>query len=338
MSRIPLTRFFCQELLFDYLTSHLQPDRQKEVEEYLQYDEVCREDLKRLMLARTYCRGLAHISPPDSWIERWRNLPPALAKRITDWEHKFIERFWVGLPYVVVTLVVGLSLFIFQPWKSFYEKEIVLWVAPPTEKVTPAPATPTVEPSVPVAQAEPEKKVETPAVPHNPSPSASKIVATKETLPPVAKSDQPPVSATPAEPKAPPVTAPPISQEAQEGAEDDAIHDKSQTAAFKGIVFRAFMDVSDLKQATDQIKDKIAELGGEKARKAELGWFRKPTESYFHFTLPESNQESLVQFLSAMSPVRISKDKHPVVMPSGKIRIILVVRENANHVEEETTP
>lgn len=352
MSRVPLTRFFCQELLFDYLNEKLTPERQREVAEFLKTDDVCREDLEHMKRAVNYCSKLEQIKTPPAWIDRWQNLPPALAKQITAWEMKMVTKLWRALPYTVMVLVVGFGLWIFKPWKIIANREVVVWQAPPPE-VPPIAEIETVA-SEPPKPALPEKVAglseKPPMAIASPAP---KSVPTTLVEPPRDKAPESIVAATlpppPAKPepvKAPEPTPAVESPKAEpaKAAADIAVEEEEMPIAEKdkatsrGVVFRASMTVGDFTMNSALVRDKVLELGGEKARKAELGWLRKRNESYFHFTLPESNQTELVQFLSSLGPVRISKDKHPVVMPPGKIRIILVVKESANNAGGEATP
>ena len=97
-----------------------------------------------------------------------------------------------------------------------------------------------------------------------------------------------------------------------------------KAARTQGFVYRAFMNLDKVDTVSLEIAQLIRDLGGEKAGEVPLGW-HKGTGSYFHFTLPESNNEQLMQKLRAYGPVRISKDPHPRVMPEGQIRFILWV-------------
>jgi hypothetical protein len=90
----------------------------------------------------------------------------------------------------------------------------------------------------------------------------------------------------------------------------------------KGFVARAFMTLVNLEDIGPKIVDHIVEMGGEKAGEVELGW-QRGTGRYFHFALPEENQEKLLEKLRAYGPVRISKDPHPRIMPAGQVRFIL---------------
>lgn len=90
----------------------------------------------------------------------------------------------------------------------------------------------------------------------------------------------------------------------------------------KGFVYRAFMTLSDLETVGPKITQIIREDGGEKAGEVELGW-KRGTGRYYHFSLPEENEEKLMEQLRVYGPVRISKDPHPRVMPQGQVRFIL---------------
>lgn len=95
----------------------------------------------------------------------------------------------------------------------------------------------------------------------------------------------------------------------------------------KGFVYRAFMSLHDLDTVGPKITDEIRGLGGEKAGEVELGW-KRGAGRYYHFALPETNEERLMEKLRAYGPVRISKDPHPRVMPSGQVRFILWIESS----------
>lgn len=92
----------------------------------------------------------------------------------------------------------------------------------------------------------------------------------------------------------------------------------------KGFVYRAFMTLPNIENVADQITEQIKELGGAKAGEVELGW-KRGSLRYYHFTIPEANEEKLNEMLRTYGPVRISKDPHPRVMPEGQVRFILSI-------------
>jgi hypothetical protein len=109
-------------------------------------------------------------------------------------------------------------------------------------------------------------------------------------------------------------------------ADASALQEKKE-AKPKGFVYRAFMNLHDLDTVGPKITDEIRGLGGEKAGEVELGW-KRGAGRYYHFALPETNEERLMEKLRAYGPVRISKDPHPRVMPSGQVRFILWVESS----------
>ena len=111
-----------------------------------------------------------------------------------------------------------------------------------------------------------------------------------------------------------------------ESAKLKSMKPKPAKPRLKGFVYRVYMDLGDLDYVTEQIRAEIQTLGGKKAGKVRLGW-RKPKGSYFHFSMPEVNYDTLVDKLKAFGPVRIFKDPHWKVMPQGEIRFILWVED-----------
>jgi hypothetical protein len=332
-----MTRFFCQELLYDYVAGELTPERKAEVEAYIKTDDVCREDLMQIKKAMVYCQNLSTIKTPNEWVERWRNLPPALAKRISNWELKIVSKLWSALPYTVSVVVLALGMVIFKPWRTLLNREVIVWSANnASEKGTPANVA-----SVPTAAA------------------AAAPIASSPTAPPVAPPTPVPETAITPESKeallkseelGPPeqmdeiatttIFGPPRATKVAASPKDDKLEEEDMKPAAlreaaKGELYRWFLETDDFETVTENIKEKIIALNGEKARKVELGWHSKDDESYFHFTLPESNRDELIKYIKTFGPVRMLKEKHPVVMPQGKIRIILILKENAESEEQD---
>src|ERR1700761_1323093 len=129
MKRAPMSRFFCQELLYDYFTGNLSPERNAEIEAFLKTDEVCRNELQKLKVAIHYCESIRKIQTPAEWVHRWQHLPPALAARITTWETQMVKRFWKALPVAVVVLVSALGAWLFKPWKTIASHDLIVWSA-----------------------------------------------------------------------------------------------------------------------------------------------------------------------------------------------------------------
>jgi hypothetical protein len=275
-------------MLCDYASGKITSDRKKEIDEFLKTDETCRADLEKLMLAMDYCVHLRQIQTPDAWVERWRNLPPALARRISDWEMKLVSNLWTALPYCVSLAVVVFGIVIFKPWKLIYSREAVVWSA--ADLTLSPPKTMTAE-SVSV--------VSLPSSTPTPTPSVE-----------VAPKEKPKVVAAVETPK----------------------------EIFYGDAYDAALDVDDFEKNTILVKQNILNFKGTKAGKTSLGSHRGEDESVFDFTLPESNLEAFTDFLATLGPVRISKQNQQVAVSEGKIRIILILKENADHDAEAPPP
>ncbi len=101
---------------------------------------------------------------------------------------------------------------------------------------------------------------------------------------------------------------------------------------------RGEIRVEDFANTWPMIREKIVALGGKVAGNVEMGWLRRPDQSYFHFTLPESNYAELELFLGTFGQVQFVKEKHPRVMPEGQIRIILTVKDNISNEGTPKTP
>jgi hypothetical protein len=94
----------------------------------------------------------------------------------------------------------------------------------------------------------------------------------------------------------------------------------------KGVLFRMFMEHNKIDEVTPKIVNLIESLGGKKAGKVKLGW-RKPNGSYFHFSIPEEHKATLLSGLKDFGLIQISEEAHWRVMPEGKIRFILMMKD-----------
>jgi hypothetical protein len=215
------------------------------------------------------------------------------------------QRGWQVLPYffIVVALITGI--FAIKPWRALNTNEVVLVEKPKVEPETPA--------QLPDAK-QTQAPTSTPASAAMPLPApmpmpTSTSTSTSTRVPPVAVA-----TPTPPEPKV----------------------KKESPSALKGFLTRGSMEVKDFSKTWPLIKDKIEALGGKVAGNKELGWLRRPNESYFHFSLPESNKDELETFLKTFGRVRFVVQHHPRVMPEGEIRIILTVKDGGTDDEGKT--
>lgn len=152
-------------------------------------------------------------------------------------------------------------------------------------------------------------------------------------LPPVPAANPP--AATPT----PPVPTVIKTAKTKAGVTEDASDDRAAApVTARGFIMRGDVGVADFSNSWPAIRDKILALGGKVAGTVELGWLRRPDQSYFHFSLPESNLSEFELFLGTFGPVRFTKERHPRVMPEGQIRIILTVKDSITNEGTPETP
>lgn len=324
-TRKKLTRFLCQELLYEFVTHRLDSHREQEINEFLSLDRDSARELENLNKGLRYAQQASEVKISPRLREALLNFEPHWKKRLREWTLWSSQRGWKTLPYAFVAMALALGLFATKPWIKSLDEDVMLaeqlkkepdMVPQPTP--TP-PAEPTTVPTVARAQA--PGNVPPPALLAPPD-TPSALAAPPAPAPaPVAKAPDP----APA-----PLPAPSPDPAAYQAALAEAKAGRMATDAEqmgRGFLFRAEIEVSDFHNSWPAIRDKVVALGGKVAGNVELGWLRKSTESYFHFTLPESNYSEFELFLGTFSPVRFSKDRHPRVMPEGQIRIILTVKD-----------
>lgn len=327
-TRKKLTRFLCQELLYEFVTHRLDSRREQEINDFL---PTCREttrELDNLNKGLRYAQVAAQVKISPRLKEALENFEPHWKKQLRAWTMWSSQRGWKMLPYVFVVVAIGLGVMVTKPWVKTLSEDVMLaeqlkkepdMVPPPKEPAKEEPAAPVVT-TAPVAAVVPQVTPQPPA-PVKPSP----VVA--PTLPPLPKPSPVVVATAPTIPETSAVSDPEASKPSSEAEQMG-----------RGFLYRSEIEVSDFHNSWPAIRDKVVALGGKVAGNVELGWLRKTTESYFHFTLPESNYPELELFLGTFSPVRFSKDRHPRVMPEGQIRIILTVKDGmtANEGSSET--
>lgn len=296
-----LTPFLAGELLFDYAKGRLDKERALAVKKALEEHAELRLRLKSLQEKLDDLSAFDKAKPSESWVHELSLPHPSLAQQIVSIEQRLAPKFWKALPVAVLSMAVVFAVVLFKPWKlvNFNEVEVAE-VQLNDEEVR-----------MEAALALSEKDIEGVMQAQTES-AASEEAAPEETVEMVDATD----------PQKEPV---PVRKEP-----------KKETPKKVGELYRGFMTVNDLQLVTKQTVDKIVELGGRKAGQVQLGWERDEEERYFHFSLPEKNKQVLMDFLSNFGQVRLSSQEHPLVMPDGKIRIILVVKQNPEAQSPQT--
>ncbi len=324
-TRKKLTRFLCQELLYEYVTHRLDARREQEINDFLPTCRDTSRELENLNKGLRYSQIAAQVKVTPKLKEALENFEPHWKKQLRAWTLWSSQRGWKMLPYVFVVIALALGVMVTKPWVKTLSEDVMLAEQLKKEPdMVPAPPTP-LPPDAPT--------VSTAKTSTLPNGVAAPTLPTGVAAPPTV--DSPPETVTAVKTKPSPVAAPaptpaPLVAATEIGTAADPDTSKPATEAEqmgRGFLYRAEIEVSDFHNSWPAIRDKVVALGGKVAGNVEMGWLRKQTESYFHFTLPESNYPELELFLGTFSPVRFSKDRHPRVMPEGQIRIILTVKD-----------
>jgi hypothetical protein len=334
-----LTPFLAHEMLFDFATGQLDPDRRAAVEAFIQEDAESQHLLDAIRKGLAYADSLKSIELTDEVLlelDQSENFV-SLSKRIARWSEWPDSLRWSIIAVAISVCTAALVVLI--PWKSM-----------PIFKSGPTFDSGTIE----MARVEPRKSNgEDPNLASNPgedvkeadsgplegsgdeefSDEASGAVAAQHPVqPPIAfvKPTPPPKpTATPVafavakptpKPAATPLPTPAVV--AVQAPTTAPVAASASSKASRSFVYRAFMTLGDLEDLAPKITQQIKELGAEKAGEVELGW-RRGSGRYYHFTIPEANEQKLLENLRVYGPVRISKDPHPRVMPEGQVRFIL---------------
>jgi hypothetical protein len=221
-----------------------------------------------------------------------------------------------GLEALVVVFAIVVVLTI-MPWQKIMQisdlgsKEVILAEATKTET------------SAPVQEPKPEfvdeeVKSSAPVKVPGAKPEDVKTADAKPTT-----TNAPAAKATPV---ATPITAA-ATATPKPAAETAAATETTTAAASGGFLYRGEVEITNIDSNGPKITEKIAELGGRKAGSVELGWKKTPTSMYYHFTIPEAKYQDMLNFMSTYGKPKISKEKHPRVMPDGIIRLIITVDE-----------
>jgi hypothetical protein len=293
-----LTPFLAKSLLYDYLKGNLSSERKKAVDLVLQQDADLKLVLRNLEMKMKELESFDAVGVTERWKEDLSLPHPSLSQQLASLERRFAPRFWKALPLTVLVVSVITAVAVFQPWKLLHLNEVeVTQVAMNDDDVR-----------MEAALALSEKDIE--------NVMKAQVQETKEEAP---STDQLTLTGT--------RTAPPVEVKAKTPEKQET---PPKQKPKMGELYRGFMTVGDLVAVSDKAASKIIALGGKKAGQVPLGWERAEDERYFHFSLPEKNKKALLDFLSNFSQVRLSSQPHPLVMPEGKIRIILVVRQDPN--------
>ncbi len=323
-----LSKFLAEEMLYDYISKNLDPNRVETMEEFLRTSAETEVLRKQMEGAMKYCAQLADTQVSEPMLKRVAKTQ-TFFRHINDkiaWSHWPETARWTLEAFVISSLAAVVVIFFWpkiSQWVPSRPQDVILAQVDKADsqqnsapsEIEPVEETPLSSEPASVAAVEPPQAQSDPAsMPYLSS-------QTKEDLP----NSESSIDAGGTETAAP---SPADENEIAAAQAPVSAKARKETAAPRGVVYRATMSLENLDILTDQLRELLEKLGAEKAGDVRLGW-RKPNGSYFHFSLPESNYDQAMQSLRTFGPVRISKDPHWRVMPEGKIRFILWVEDLA---------
>lgn len=309
-----LSRFLCQEMMYDYVTDNLDEERKQAMKDYIQRSEETQEDLEAFQEALNYCEQLSHLAPTEPLIEKVKS-QSSISKKIIhvlSWNNWPQPVKWTLQGALVSVLAAGVAIFL--PWERLQidldlkSKGSPLYVAETqTQDVNSEQKSSDVNEEVLENQElEPE---EAKVVTQEPTP----VEEPQDT--PIKSEQKKPVEETVAE------------NNNEEEVEAEASKSRSAVVKsnLKGSLTRMYMTVKDFKEFSLVVEDFIRSVGGSKAGQVELGWEKNQNTRYFHFTIPEKDYPNLMQLLRAKADTRVMRTPHSRVMPEGKMRLILEI-------------
>ena len=332
-----VSSFVGQELLYDFVTDQLDSERKKAVTEFVQNTKDAQMDILKIQNGIIYAQKLGETKVSENLLEKITQPAGYLEVMIQKTRYdQWSPAFRLAVEGTVVALGV-ISLVILVPWHRLMDlkigsKEIVLSEIDKqySKKNTPESETPSKEEDSFPDEGAPAaataaviaKNAQSPTTTTLPVPVA--VVAQVETKADVKPTPQIPAEAPVAIPD-PPTPSPkaPAAKQSKQAATAVAVSSDKKTM---GELYRGRIAVTNVSAITPKLVDKIAELGGRKAGQVELGW-NKSDSSYFHFTMPQSRYDELVEYFKEYGNLKILKEKHERVMPDGVMRLIITVEE-----------
>lgn len=334
-----LTPFLAHEMLYDFVTDQLDPERKLAVEEFVAGDP---ESKKLIEAIRTGIKTSELISKIQlnqevvKQIELSENFV-SLSRKFSRWNVWPDSLRWSLIAVMVSVVCAGVIAVV--PWRSMsiFKKTAILDRSTiEVAKIEPKSGSETseqeTESSVIAAndanqdasdEGSGDEEFSEDSAPPNAMAAKAEIQLAQNKKGQVAATPVPAPVSTPTKPIEPrpsvAATVPAQAPVSTSSATNTMIAAKSGDRKF---VYRAFMTLKDLESINPKIVQQLKELGAEKAGEVELGW-KRGTGRYFHFTMPESNDGKLLEALKVYGPVRISKDPHPRQMPAGVSRYIL---------------
>lgn len=304
-----ISEFAANHLLFEFSKNSLDPERKDAVEKALERSPDLQNEFIRLINGIQYCEKLSETLVTDAaikQIEQQSSQVNFIVNRLR-WHH------WpLGFRWLLEASVVGMLLV------------IVLNVLPLNRLIH---INEVSDSQNIIAEMDRKKKTDfaDPIVASKQDPAfvdeeikqpVQTVVAAKDPAPADLKPSVDSLKATKVAPIQPAMVSTPTMEKA------------TQSKSI-GWIYRGQFLVTNAEAISPKIKDRIVELGGQKAGEVEIGWQKTPNIFYFHFTVPEAKLPELEAVLKNYSTGKMVKEAHPRVMPDGIVRLLFTVEEKS---------
>lgn len=323
-----MSDFVANHLLFEYARNTLDPERKKGVEAALEATPDLQNEFIKLINGIQYCEKLSETLINDiaiKQIEQESSQVNFIVNRLRWHQWPLGFRWLVEAGVVALLLVIVLNILPLNRLIHLNEGSDSQTIVAEVDRKKKT-----------VLGELPEANVERPdfADEEVKQPPAT-TVAAKDTKAPV-KTKEEPKSVVAAAPTVPPPASAPIATvskptltvaPATTPVVATAVPEKPTQAKSSGWIYRGQFLVTNAEAVAPKIKEKIKELGGQKAGEVEIGWLKTPNVYYFHFTVPEAKLSELETLLKEYSTGKMDKEVHPRVMPDGIIRLLFTVEE-----------
>lgn len=144
-----MSKFICQELLYEFATGNLDLERQKTLDAHLTGCRESQRELEKLKAGFHFTARLSKVSVSPDLRAALLGFEPAWKRNLREWTLWWSNYGWKALPYVVLIAVIVLSASILKPWTYVNQKEVVILDVPKTKaEVIPPPLDVKVEPSI----------------------------------------------------------------------------------------------------------------------------------------------------------------------------------------------
>lgn len=302
MKKRELSHFMIQEMLFDYANGELGTELTAEIKQEIEKSKALQDELFQIKTGLGYFKNMHELKISSLLIEEIKS-DKSYFQQVT---HFLSLNQWPPIvkwtieAFVIIFVVVLVT--VMTPWGKV--KEIVFQESQ-TELI--------------LAEVTKKNRTDEYAQVENQSPDSKKNIESFE------DEETPVVTAASENVKA---ELPKVVSINQIDTPKKIV--KTEDVKKQGFVYRGTASIVNAQAGASKLKSKIVEFGGRKAGEVELGWRRNQGDYYFHFTIPESRFQELEGYVKSLGELKMSRDPHPRVMPSGIIRIILTTEESRN--------